>query len=373
MLPTTSSISFDTLLDRLTRGAGDEHEALTPEQLYTLSDLTGREAEQLRTRWADIPVQRRLAVVRQLTDAAQEELTLHLGRLLRVALNDDEGDIRRLAIESLWEETSDDLVGPLLRRLLNDEASSVRAAAARALGSYVLAGELEELNSALDARVEEALLSVVHNRTEMLEVRRYALESLAYSSEMGVRYLIEDAYYSPYEEMRQSALVAMGRSADVRWRSLVQVELGNPSPEIRAEAAWACGELEAQQALGDLLLLLEDEEAQVRLAAIAALGRIGGSEATEALRFVAASGEADLDEAEREVMQLDQARFDESAITFSAEEVAAAELALEELSFYNDAGDITLLDEEADELGDNGFDDDGFWYDLDDRSPGTYE
>ncbi len=358
------------LLERLARGDASG-EALTVQQLYGLSDLSKREAEQLRARWADIPAQRRLAVVQQLTEAAHDELTLHLGRLLRLAMEDENATVRRTAIDGLWEETSDDLVGPLLRRLLDDEESSVRAAAARGLANYVLAGELEELNPALAMRVEEALLSVVHNRTELLDVRRHALESLAYSSETGVRHLIEDAYYSPYEEMRLSALIAMGRSADVRWRKLAQIELGNPDADMRAEAARSCGELEAQQALADLILLLEDDETRVRLAAIAALGRIGGREATDALRFVAAGGEAELDEEYLETQQLDAALFEQSGVAFSAEEAAAAELALEEMSFYSSADDVSLLDEEAADEDD--FDDDGFWYNLDDRGPGTYE
>jgi HEAT repeat protein len=70
----------------------------------------------------------------------------------------------------------------------------------------------------------------------------------------------------------------MGRSADIRWRGPVRVELRNPSSAIRAEAARACGELEAGAALHDLLDLLFDEDRQVRLAAIFALGRIGGRE-----------------------------------------------------------------------------------------------
>ncbi|MEZ4718856.1 MAG: hypothetical protein R2851_22585 [Caldilineaceae bacterium] len=36
-------------------------------------------------------------------------------------------------------------------------------------------------------------------------MRRHALESLAYSGEIAMRQLIEDAYYAPEEEMRISA------------------------------------------------------------------------------------------------------------------------------------------------------------------------
>jgi HEAT repeat protein len=228
--------------------------------------------------------------------------------------------VRQVAIQGLWEETSEDLVGPFVQLLLNDPSQSVRAAAAAALGPFVLAGELEEIDASQAMRAEEALLAVLHSDTELLEVQCRALESIAYSAELGVRQLIEDGYYSPYEEMHASALMAMGRSADTRWRGAVRAELDNPTAEVRAEAARACGELEARAALPELLELLGDEAKPVRLAAMFALGRIGGKDAEEALAAMTLSEDPD--------------------------EVEAAELALEEVTFYGDPDAIPLLDEQ---------------------------
>ncbi|MEZ4674361.1 MAG: HEAT repeat domain-containing protein [Caldilineaceae bacterium] len=185
------------------------------------------------------------------------------------------------------------------------------AAAAATLGSYVLAGELDELDSAFAMRTEEALLAVLQNPDEALLVQCRALESIAYSGETGIRQLIEDAYYSPEEELRISALVAMGRSADTRWRGLVRAELQNPSPQMRVEAARACGELEVQKAEPELIELLADEEQLVRLSAIFALGRLGGRRAQDALRIIA-NGDDGID-------------------------AEAADLALEEVLFYGDS------------------------------------
>jgi HEAT repeat protein len=207
--------------------------------------------------------------------------------------------------------------------LLNDPSQPVRAAAAAALGPFILAGELEEIDAAQAMRAEEALLAILHSETEPLEVQCRALESLAFSGEAGMRQLIEDAYYSPYEEMQLSALVAMGRSADTRWRETARTELENPSSAIRAEAARACGELEASAALNDLFGLLADEEKAVRLAAIFALGRIGGKEAIEALEAMALSEDTDEEE--------------------------AAQVALEEATFFGDEDAIPLFDEQDDD------------------------
>jgi len=314
-LNTQSKLSVQDLLQKL--ASSQELPGLA--ELSVLSDLGPADVRLLQERWPTIPEERRLHAVRSLVEEAKENLGLFLGDLLRLALTDPNSQIRQLAIQGLWEEISEDLVGPFVQLLLNDLDPAVRAEAAKALGAFVLAGELDELDASVGLRAEEALLSVLRNEEELLAVQSRALESLAFSGETGVRQLIEDAYYSPYEEMNVSALTAMGRSADIRWRGLVQAELRNPSPAMRAAAARACGELEAQAALDDLLNLLTDPDQEVRLAAIFALGRLGGDEAQEALEVMAA-GEDEL-------------------------EAQAAAEALEEMDFYGDPQGIPLFDE----------------------------
>ena len=314
--------------------------------LRVLSDLSKADAQAVESRWLDIPLQRRRELVAVLVEDADDDLQLHLGRVLRIALHDPDTQIRRMAIEGLWEDESGDLIGPLTHLLRSDPETEVRAAAAAALGAFVLAGELDELDATLAMRAEEVLLSVLRNEEEPVAVQCRALESIAYSGEVGVRSFIEDAYYSPYEEMRVAALNAMGRSADIRWRSLARAELENPSPAMRVSAAIACGELEAHAAIDELLPLLNDEEQAVRLAAIFALGRLGGRAARDALREVA--------ESEYE------------------EEAAAAADALEEMLFYASADEIPLLEESQD--ADQGSDDERWdsWFGSDDSDLGTY-
>lgn len=334
---------LDDVLQQLVAG-----ESLPPlPDLYALSDLTIEEAERIRRDWDQIQPARRKALLEYLIAQTEETLDLQLGRLLRIALHDPEPAIREQALRGLWEDDDVDLLGPLIQLLQHDENTQVRAAAATALGSFVLAGELDALDAALAIRVEEALLAILHDEEEPLEVRRRALESVAYSGEIGVRQVIEDAYYAPEDEMRISALFAMGRSADVRWRGFARAELQNPDVMVRAEAAVACGELEARNALEDLLSLLGDDEARVRLAAIFALGRIGGDEAHDALQAVVlGSGE---------------------------EEAAAAEEALEELQFYADMNATPLFDEALDDEDEWDNDPLDFGADFDDRDLGQYE
>lgn len=297
-------------------------EATTPslEELTVFSDLSAQDWTEVRRLWPTIPESRRLAVIEALVQESFTNLHLQLGRLLRVALQDANSRIRQLAIEGLWEEVTEDLIGPFISLLRDDPAQEVRAAAAGALGAFVLAGELDELDPVQAMRAEEALLAALHNEMEGLAVQCRALESIAFSGESGVRHLIEDGYYSPYEEMRLSALLAMGRSADTRWRGAARAELDSPSPAMRAAAARACGELEARAALPEILGLLLDEEKEVRLAAIFALGRLGGQDALDALDALTESEDED--------------------------EANAAAVALEESLFYGDDS-IPLFDEES--------------------------
>lgn len=309
------TLSIEVLLTQL-----QEDETLPQvQELVALSDLSLADLRRVREVWTTISDAGRLHVVSSLVEESLGNLHLQLGRLLRLALTDPLPDVRILAVRGLWEEREEDLVGPLIQLLNNDSYDTVRAAAAGALGAFVLAGELDELSQALAMRAEDALLAVLHAEMEPLNVQALALESIAFSGETGVRELIEDCYYSQYEEMRVAALRAMGRSADVRWRSTVQTELGSPEMEMREAAARACGELEAGDALEELVELLSDESKPVRLAAIFALGRLGGRRAKEMLNAMSASDDSD--------------------------ETEAAANALEETLFYGDAKGVPLFDE----------------------------
>ncbi|GIV71302.1 HEAT repeat domain-containing protein [Caldilinea sp.] len=317
-------------------------------EYFALSDLTRAQAETVRQLWPSIDAASRRRIVDLLTRSAEEFLDVDLSVFLLSILDDPDASIRQMALETLdANEPTPEMLGPIIYRLQHDSVDEVRAAAAAALGHYVLAGELDELDAALAMRAEDALVAVLTDPTEPLIVQCRALESIAYSGEVAVRQFIEDAYYSPFEELRVSALTAMGRSADIRWRRMVRAELRNPSPAMRAEAALACGELEAKAALSDLLELLSDSERSVRLAAIFALGRLGGKQARRALEEFAAG---------------------------EGEEAQAAEMALEEMLFYAgaEAMAIPLFDEEEEEDFDE-IDPWEAWEDDEDEDLGEYE
>ncbi len=75
----------------------------------------------------------------------------------------------------------------------------------------------------------------------------------------------------------------MGKNADPQWTEVIRGALDREEPALRYEAARACGQLGEEEMIPDLLPLLKDEDIQVRISSINALGLIGGSMAKKAL------------------------------------------------------------------------------------------
>lgn len=289
--------------DRVLQHLADESQPLKLSTLYTLSGLGREQLLSVQVVFDRLSYERRRGMLRALVELTETAIEVDFTALFRGCLNDEDADVRLLAIEGLWESEDVWLVGGLVHLLKIDPHPAVRAAAAASLGRFVLLGELGDIEAAVAARAEQALLEAYFTSEEPLEVRRRALEAVAYSSEVGVGDLIEEAYYQGEEEMRLGALFAMGRSADQRWGSIVIEELENPSPTVRYEAALACGELELRDAVALLSHLIDDADSEVWNAVVDALGKIGGAEARQILQSCCRSENEALQAAAEEALE----------------------------------------------------------------------
>ncbi|HIE39313.1 MAG TPA: hypothetical protein EYH30_07530 [Anaerolineales bacterium] len=271
--------------------------------LYSLSNLSRSQADTVWTVCARLPADSRRAVTQALVEIAESDFEVNFGEVFRLALEDEDSGVRRAAVEGLWEEEDIRLVPLLIARLLEDPVVSVRAAAATSLGRFLLLGELGKIRPRPHQKAFQALLTACTKAEESIEVRRRALESLAYSEESVVVSLIENAYRDADERMRVSAVFSMGRNSDERWAAEVMRELHSANPAMRYEAARACGELSLKEAVPVLIELVEDVDIEVQEAAIWSLGQIGGEEARRVLRRYTRSDSEALREAAREALR----------------------------------------------------------------------
>ena len=321
-MPATQA--FTTVLEHLR----DASKPLPAIDLFHFSNLSKNNLAALEEVWPELPVERRRGVMHDLNELGEANFEVTFEDVFRMGLEDEDAEVRATAINSLWEAEEPDLIAPFIEFLQRDPDAGVRAAAASALGRFVYLGEIEELPAPQFHRIEDVLLAAVHGNDDF-EVRRRALEAVAYSSRPEIAPLIAKAYADPETKWRVSAVFAMGRTADSDdWGAQVCAELHNTAPEIRFEAARAAGELELEDAAPALVELLMDVDAQVREAAIWSLSQVGGPEARRALNRLLR-------------------KADEDELDFIQD-------ALENLDFTEEMQDFSriIFDEEGDELDD---------------------
>ena len=245
-------------------------------RLPALSDLDAQPLSRFCAAFDTFPVKIRRRLVHSLVELAESRFEVDFGAIFRHCLQDPDDLVRAAAIEGLWEDTSEPLIGPLVGLLQTDPSPHVRAAAAKGLGSFVLAGQLEELDAPTAGRIVDELLTTVSRRDEAIDVRRHALESAAYAGSSEVSDALGLAYDEDEEAWRISAVLGMGRTCDRRWSAILLEELESSSAAMRYQAAIACGETSLADSVPLLGNMLHGPDRQIAEAAIWALGQIGG-------------------------------------------------------------------------------------------------
>lgn len=272
-------------------------------ELEHLSGLLGDEIARIQNAWGNLDLEVRQMLARTLSHMAEADFAMDFSAIFRIALEDEDAEIRAVAVEGLYEVEDVRLVPVLAKMARHDPASEVRIAAVQTLAQFVLLGELEKIRPAPFHAAVQVLKEAHMDHEENAEVRRRAMESLAYTGDYDVPEMIAMAYKEGSEQMRTSAVFAMGRSADKIWGDIVRHELHNPDPEMRFEATRACGELQLQEAVKEIVELAEDVDTEIRAMALWSLGQIGGNLARRTLqRYIDSDNEA-MQDAAREALQ----------------------------------------------------------------------
>lgn len=319
--------------------------------LYQFSDMPSDDRKVLSSAWHTIPVVRRRAVLQDLVELSEHDDLLMFEDIGRIALQDGDAECEVSGIDLLLEVGDPKLVPTFLRMLsAADEADFVRAAAANALGLYVYLGELEELNTELHHKIEDALLLAYAEDPSDL-VQRRALESLGFSSREEVPPLLRFASAKDSEKWLESALFAMGRSADQQWESLVLEHLDHDNPDVKGQAIHAAGELYLTSARVRLLKQLDREKDEyLRSELIWALSQIGGEGIEEKFERLLATTDDD-------------------------EEANLLEEALDMLNFTNEVANLDLMKIDFDHIHDSldGDEDEIEAWDTDEDEEDEYE
>ena len=331
----TEKVTLKKLLDAML----DVDQPLDPRYLYRLSDLSMAEQAELQDAWPKIPAWRRQAIMEDIEEIGLEDYVLSFEAFACIGLRDSEPQVRQLAVRTLWEYESPELVPVFIQMMESDPDADVRAVAATALGHYIYLGEIEELPASTLHQIEEKLLQVTGGKDTNL-VRRRALEALGFSDRDEIPALIQAAYNSGDNDWLCSALFAMGRSANKAWNRAVISKLDSDAPAVLSEAARAAGELEIKETVPRLMQLLQNGDSDVRWAAIWSLSQIGGEGVRERLEKMYEQTDDD-EEADFIESALDNLDFTEDVSLFDLLDVEGEDM--------DDEFDLDLLDDEEDD------------------------
>jgi len=262
----------------------DSQKPLLNARLVRLSNLTAKELGALKQAWPGIDTGRRRQIVQRLVALAEDNLELNFDGIFKHCLKDPDAEVRRQAIEGLWENEGSSLIAPLIHLLEQDSSEKVQAAAATALGKFALLAEHRRVRPDYALRIEKALLAATSDRDKPVEVQCRALEAVAPLSRPEVKSAIMAAYESHHSKLKVSSIYAMGKNCDPGWLPILLIELDNTDAEVCYEAAGACGQLGDETAVPALIGLVSDPDIDVRMVAIQALGKVGGAKAKECLQ-----------------------------------------------------------------------------------------
>lgn len=274
-----------SLITQEATNEGIEPFSLSMSQLALLSNLAPARSVLFWEIWQQIRQPQRLEIVKALRSMAEDNITLDFRDIFVLCLDDPDSEVRSVAIDGLWEDERPMILRRLIQ-LVDDPSPRVRAVAIMGLSRFSYRSELGELSDQETTILQDTLLRMIEDDEQEIEVRRRAVESIGYFSDLlEVEDIIDDAYGHPELFMRESALVAMGRSMNPIWHPYIERELQSSSPAMRYEAARAVGEHneDGRPLLPRLVGLVDDEDDEVAQAAIWALGQVGGASARRVL------------------------------------------------------------------------------------------
>ena len=346
---------FESVLETLL----DDTSTIEPQLISRLSDLEGESHQKIRALWPRISLERRLALLEDMDSLVEENHIFSFEGISKIAIDDDNPQVRFLAVRSLAIYETTELIPDLLQRVENDQDLNVRAVCAFSLGKFAHLAELDQLPAHTKNSIQACLFNIVNGDDEDI-VRCQALESLGFITHIELPTIIREAFESGDTSWQASALCAMGRSCDSRWAPQVEVMLENPLPLLRIEAVRAAGELTLSSTKSQLLELLDDSISEIRLAAIWALSQIGGEDTGPAIHRLL-DDEVTSEEEELIQQALERLDFLEEGINLAMFDLPYTddEIILDDYDYQQDGYDD---DFDEDDIGLEDFDfDDDLW------------
>jgi len=234
----------------------------------------------IENKWIKIPEENKILLLSKLNKLMREDSLLLCDDFGKFALKDVNPTVRVKAIDLLRDCNEESLAEKLLSMHKSDTSLDVQIASVKALGRFLLLGELDEISSVLFSRILDSLLAQYQTGISDL-LDQEILISLGHATREDISEEIQRAYLREDAEWKYAAITAMGRSADPHWEQEILASLKSDDLKILNAAVKSAGELNLSRAYPELIELLMREERDTELdhELVFALAKIGGAEA----------------------------------------------------------------------------------------------
>ena len=262
----------------------DETAPINTAYLHTFSDISFDDLSQIKRIWGDLSIDRKVLLLQHLLVLMEADTLISCDDFSVFAMEDQDPRVKCQAISLLWENSDLKLVPAFIEMLVANPDVTVNAAAADALGKFVLLGELDEIPQETADTVRDALLKKYKTTGDDL-TKQKVVESLGYIANDEVTALIKKATKDPSKQWQLSALVAIAHSANDIWDKFVVEKLAEKDQDVQIEAIRAAGELEIASAKEPIIQILQESasDEEEHLQAILALSKIGGRDVRQIL------------------------------------------------------------------------------------------
>jgi hypothetical protein len=103
-----------TPLTEILAHLSDSAQPISNAELGELSDLSADESSQFEEIWARLDIERKKQILSRLEELTEDNVELNFDRIYRNAIYDIDDDVRREAVEGLWESSAPSILRPLL-------------------------------------------------------------------------------------------------------------------------------------------------------------------------------------------------------------------------------------------------------------------
>ena len=281
-----------------------------PENVFSrfarmLSDLSAERTAKLRSVLTEMSADTRRTFFSGMHETFPIAFEYNFAPIAEIGLDDPDGDIRAMSINTLSLEDSREIGSRVLRSAEEDPAERAQIAAIDVLGQYMLSEVLDEPIPVAGDKLHKALERLIEHKTPA--IRRAAIISYAVSETKRVNELISGYLAGNDRDELVTALRAVSLSMNESFAKSVLELINHDDDDVRLEAIRAAGVLQLKEALPALYEILSRFDSitpELLVTAANATAEIGDESSIDVLETL---GEAVVDMDEEVTEAIDDA------------------------------------------------------------------